>query len=184
MPKLQNQKIALILNNIRSSENVGSIFRTADGAGVNKIYLCGYTPAPLDRFGRENKKLSKVSLGAEKHMEWEKVENLKEAVEKLRNLFPSLANVGTSVSDKPRSKKDFEVIGVEQNKKAVDYRKLKNEYGIRNKEIAFVFGNEVDGLSEEDLTLCDLVVEIPMKGSKESLNVAVSVGIVLYNLLE
>ena len=75
----------VILNNIRSNENVGSIFRTADGAGVSKIILCGYTPAPLDRFGRENKGLVKASLGAEKSVVWEKFENLKEAIKNARS---------------------------------------------------------------------------------------------------
>ena len=155
--------IVLILNNIRSNENVGSIFRTADAAGVSKIVLCGYTPMPLDRFGRENKKLSKVSLGAEKFVEWEKAESLKSASEKLR-------------------KDNFKIIGVEQDKKAIDYKKIKRRV-VGSQYLALVFGNEVRGLSKEDLGLCDLVIEIPMKGKKESLNVSVAVGIVLYEIL-
>ena len=155
--------IVLILNNIRSNENVGSIFRTADAAGVSKIVLCGYTPMPLDRFGRENKKLSKVSLGAEKFVEWEKAESLKSASEKLR-------------------KDNFKIIGVEQDKKAIDYKKIKRQV-VGSQYLALVFGNEVGGLSKEDLKLCDLVVEIPMGGKKESLNVSVAVGIVLYEIL-
>ena len=155
--------IVLILNNIRSNENVGSIFRTADAAGVSKIVLCGYTPMPLDRFGRENKKLSKASLGAEKFVEWEKAESLKSASEKLR-------------------KDNFKIIGVEQDKKAIDYKKIKRQV-VGSQYLALVFGNEVGGLSKEDLKLCDLVVEIPMGGKKESLNVSVAVGIVLYEIL-
>ena len=77
--------MVVILNNIRSNENVGSVFRTADATGVSKIFLVGYTPAPTDRFGRENKGLTKASLGAEKFVEWEKAENLKEAIKKLNN---------------------------------------------------------------------------------------------------
>ena len=155
--------IVLILNNIRSNENVGSIFRTADAAGVSKIVLCGYTPMPLDRFGRENKKLSKASLGAEKFVEWEKAESLKSASEKLR-------------------KDNFKIIGVEQDKKAIDYKKIKRQV-VGSQYLALVFGNEVGGLSKEDLKLCDLVVEIPMGGKKESLNVSVAVWIVLYEIL-
>lgn len=147
----------VILNNIRSNENVGSIFRTCDAAGVSRIILCGYTPCPLDRFNRINNGLAKAALGAEKYVEWEQG-NLKEKIENLK-------------------KEKFKIIGVEQNKKAINYRLLS-----KNCNLAFVFGNEVDGLSQEDLDLCDLVAEIPMHGKKESLNVAVAVGVVLFSL--
>ncbi|NLE07249.1 MAG: RNA methyltransferase [Parcubacteria group bacterium] len=153
----------VILNNIRSNENVGSIFRTADGAGVSKIILCGYTPAPLDRFGRENKGLVKASLGAEKSVVWEKFENLKEAIKNARS-------------------KNFVIVGVEQDKQAIDYRKIK-QIATNNQHLALVFGNEVEGLSKTDLKLCDVVAELPMKGKKESLNVSVCAGIVLYSLI-
>lgn len=154
-------KIIVILNNIRSSENVGSIFRTCDAVGVTKIILCGYTPAPTDRFGRENKGLTRASLGAEKFVEWEKFESLKEAIEKLK-------------------KENYKIIGIEQSKNAINYKKLKN---IKTKNIALVFGNEVDGLSKDDLSHCDIVAQLPMLGKKESLNVAVCAGIILYELL-
>ena len=150
----------VILNNIRSNENVGSIFRTADSAGIYKIILVGYTPAPLDRFGRVNKGLIKASLGAEKNVKWEKVETLKEAVKKL---------------------KKFVMVGIEQDKKAIDYREIKKK--AKNKNLALVFGNEVDGLSKEDLKLCDVIAELPMQGIKESLNVSVCAGIVFYSLI-
>lgn len=156
--------IIVILNNIRSNENVGSIFRTCDAAGVKKIFLCGYTPAPLDRFGRQNKALTKASLGAEKSVEWQKVENLKEAIEKLKI-------------------EKFKIIGIEQSKNSINYNELKNSKLVTQySNLAFIFGNEVDGLSQEDLALCDTVAEIPMRGKKESLNVAVAVGIILYGL--
>ncbi len=150
----------VILNNIRSNENVGSIFRTSDAAGVSKIILTGYTPAPLDRFGRKNKALSKSALGAEEFVGWESVASLQEAVEKLKI-------------------EGFKIIGVEQSEGAIDYKNYKPD--SVNEKIAFVFGNEVTGLSEEDLALCDEVVEIKMKGKKESLNVAVCAGIILFN---
>lgn len=173
MPKNINRVV--ILNNIRSNENVGSIFRTADSAGVSKIILCGYTPAPLDRFGRENKGLAKASLGAEKSVAWQRFENLKKAILKLK-------------------KQKFKIIGVEQNKKSVNYKKIKN---IKTKNLVLVFGNEVEGLSKKDLKLCDTIAELPMGGAmvrqahhprntkigKESLNVAVCAGIVLYSLI-
>lgn len=186
----------VILNNIRSNENVGSIFRTCDAVGVYKIILVGYTPAPVDRFGRENRGLTKSSLGAEKFVAWEKAENLKEAIEKLRNYFSgysqkctdifllknsscSLQSSSQGISDNIHSK-NFAMVAIEQNKKAINYKKIKN---IKTKNIALVFGNEVDGLSKEDLKLCDVVAEIPMRGRKESLNVAVCVGVILYELL-
>ncbi|MEK7669513.1 MAG: TrmH family RNA methyltransferase [Patescibacteria group bacterium] len=159
-------EIVVILNNIRSNENVGSIFRTADATGVSKIILCGYTPAPVDRFGRENKGLTKASLGAEKSIEWEKVENINLIIERLKI-------------------EKFKIIGIEQDKNAIDYRKIKTqilESGIQN--LAIVFGNEVDGLSKQDLELCDVIAELPMLGNKESLNVSVCAGVVLYKLLK
>jgi 23S rRNA (guanosine2251-2'-O)-methyltransferase len=166
----KNINRVVILNNIRSNENVGSVFRTADAVGVSKIILCGYTPAPTDRFGRENKGLTKASLGAEKFMNWEKAENLKEAVRNLQNSFLEHSQ-----------KNDFLIVGIEQDKKAIDYREIRKK--MKNENIALVFGNEVDGLSKSDLKLCDIVAELPMCGKKESLNVSVCAGIVLYSLL-
>lgn len=151
----------LILNNIRSNENVGSIFRTADAAGVSKIFLVGYTPSPIDRFGRKNKALSKAALGAEEFVQWEKVSALKKVIQRW----------------KEEKMERFKIIGVEQSPKSKDYKLLSADCNL-----ALVFGNEVTGLSKKDLELCDEIVEIPMKGRKESLNVAVSAGIVLFGL--
>ena len=156
-------EIVVILNNIRSNENVGSIFRTADATGVSKIILCGYTPAPVDRFGRENRGLTKASLGAEKSVEWEKVENLNSIIERLKI-------------------ERYKIIGIEQDKVAIDYRKIKQQVAS-SKHLAIVFGNEVDGLSKQDLELCDVVAELPMLGNKESLNGSVCAGVVLYSLI-
>lgn len=156
--------ITLILNNIRSNENVGSIFRTADAAGASKIILCGYTPTPLDRFGRENKGLAKASLGAEESVLWEKVESLKDASSKLK-------------------KEGYKIVAIEQAESAIDYSNLKDEMKGEKGGLGLVLGNEVEGLSKEDLELCDLIVEIPMRGKKESLNVAVAAGVILYELV-
>lgn len=153
--------IVVILNNIRSNENVGSIFRTSDAVGVSKIVLVGYTPAPLDRFKRENKALAKAALGAEKSISWKQVETLKEAIGELK-------------------KEDYKIVAIEQGENAVDYKTLKS---LDTKNIALVFGNEVTGLSKEEMELCDVIAELPMKGEKESLNVAVCVGVALYSLL-
>lgn len=167
----------VILNNIRSNENVGSIFRTCDAVGVSKIILVGYTPAPVDRFGRENKGLTKASLGAEKFVKWEKVENLEEAITQLKTgkNFDSSSLKG---SHRAQNFSQFLIVGIEQDKKAMDYREIKK---LKTKNIALVFGNEVEGLSEADLKLCDVVAELPMLGHKESLNVSVCAGIVLYS---
>ncbi|MSU56513.1 MAG: TrmH family RNA methyltransferase [Candidatus Taylorbacteria bacterium] len=152
--------VYLILHNIRSVYNVGAIFRTADAICISKIYLTGYTPAPLDRFGRERKDIAKVSLGAEKTVVWEARKSLPALLRKLR-------------------KEGVAIIAVEQDAHSVDYKKIK----IR-KPTAFIFGNEVGGISKNILTLSDTIAEIPMRGEKESLNVSVSAGIVLFRLLD
>jgi 23S rRNA (guanosine2251-2'-O)-methyltransferase len=174
----KNINRVVILNNIRSNENVGSIFRTCDAARVSKIILCGYTPAPTDRFGRINKGLAKASLGAEKMVEWEKVKNLSMAIKSLKNC--SFGSQMLRISRLQNNSSALKVVGIEQDKKSVDYRKLKK---IKTKNLALVFGNEVDGLSKADLKLCDVAAELPMLGKKESLNVSVCAGIVLYSLL-
>jgi 23S rRNA (guanosine2251-2'-O)-methyltransferase len=161
----QGGTMIVILNNIRSSENVGSIFRTADAAGVSKIYLVGYTPAPTDKFGRKNTRLSKAALGAEEFVKWDKLKSLKSASLKVK-------------------KKGYKIIGVEQAKNSIYYRKIKtSRLSTPVSGLALVFGNEVEGLSKKELELCDLIAEIPMKGKKESLNVAVSAGIILFSLI-
>lgn len=151
------QGISVILHDLRSSENVGSIFRTSDAAGVSKIYLTGYTPAPLDKFKRVNTKLSKAALGAEEYVPWEVVPNIHELI--------------------PRLKADgVKVFAVEQDAHSTPYTKWKPEG-----EAAFIFGNEVEGVPKDVLHSCDGILEIPMHGKKESLNVSVSAGIVLFN---
>ncbi|MAZ56375.1 RNA methyltransferase [bacterium] len=152
------QKI-LILDHIRSAYNVGSIFRTADGAGVEKIYLLGYTPAPEDRFGRPHTEIIKTSLGACSSVRWEQVE-----VENLSGLIRRLKHDG------------YEVVAIEQTDSSID---MKN-WTPKDKTV-FILGNEVDGVSKKLLALTDEVVEIKMKGKKESLNVSVAAGITLFH---
>lgn len=155
--KIKQQNI-LILNDIRSVENVGAIFRTADAAGINKIYLTGYTPTPLDRFGRKRGDLAKSALGAEEFVVWEQVKNITMLLSKLK-------------------KDGFYVVAIEQDEKSVDYKKLK----LKNKN-AFLVGTEVTGIPKDVLGKCDVIAEIPMKGKKESLNVSVACGIALFRL--
>ncbi|MDD2935366.1 MAG: TrmH family RNA methyltransferase [Candidatus Pacebacteria bacterium] len=159
MLKKSKKKIFVVLDNIRSVHNVGAIFRTADACGVSKIFLVGYTPQPLDRFGRMRKDLSKSALGAEKNIEWEYYKEIAELVDVLK-------------------KSGAEVVAVEQDKKSIDYKKLKLK-----KDTAFILGNEVDGVSKNILERVDKIIEIPMVGKKESLNVSVSAGIVLFRVL-
>jgi len=156
---VKEKEIYIILDNIRSAENVGAIFRTADATGVTKIYLTGYTPAPLDRFGREQKKIAKAALGAEKTIPFEIRESISTLIKELHE-------------------KGVKIIAVEQDVNAIDYKDVE----IKEKT-AFVFGNEVDGISKSILKECDQITEIPMKGEKESLNVSVSVGVFLYRAL-
>lgn len=159
MATVSKKKVYLLLHNIRSTHNVGSIFRTADAAGITKIYLSGYTPTPLDRFGRAVKELSKVALGGELSVEWEYVKSPSVLIKKLHA-------------------QKFQVIGIEQDKSSIDYKKVKPKF-----KILFVVGNEVEGISTSLLKLCDVVAEIPMRGKKESLNVSVSLGISLFRIL-
>jgi tRNA G18 (ribose-2'-O)-methylase SpoU len=151
--------VQLILHNIRSVYNVGSIFRTADAAGIEKIFLTGYTPAPTDRFGRERSDFSKVSLGAEKTVAREQIKNVYGAIKKLKEEGYTIA----AIEQAPNSTSLFDF-------KATD------------KKLALVLGNEVRGLSKAILAKCDVVLEIPMRGKKESLNVSVAAGIAMFTV--
>jgi len=165
MEKVKKIKKVVILDNIRSVYNVGSIFRTADALGVDKIYLCGCTPTPIDRFGRARKDLAKVALGAEKDIVWEYVKETKDIIKKLKKDLPAQAG-------------GFQIIAVEQDKKSINFKKIVAKYPV-----AIVMGNEVGGIDKKTLDLCDLIAEIPMVGNKESLNVSVSFGIAGYQIL-
>lgn len=164
---------AVLLHNIRSAHNVGSIFRTSDAAGVGKVYLTGYTPRPIDRFGRVQKDLAKTALGAEATVSWEYAKSPMKFITRLH-------------------KKGWSVVGVEQDADACDYR----TFTLKGPTL-FVFGNEVHGLSRAFCTKCDALIEIPMRGAmvrhanhprrtrrgKESLNVSVAAGIVLFGTI-
>lgn len=154
--------MVVILENIRSVHNVGSIFRTADSLGVKNIYLAGITPSPLDRFGKFRKDFAKTALGAETFLKWRRFEKTEDALETLR-------------------RKKFKILAVEQAAKSVPYYK----YKMKKKDfakIALLLGNEISGVSKEALRLSDKILEIPMLGKKESLNVAISFAIVGFGL--
>jgi len=154
--------MTVVLHNIRSVYNVGSIFRTADAAGIEKIYLCGITPAPVDRYGCLRQDFIKVSLGAEKSVEWEKFYSTSKLLGKLK-------------------KERYKILAVEQNKKSIPYYKLSKSY-VSNRKSCLVFGNEVNGLSPSVLKKADKILEIPMMGKKESLNVSVAFGIIAFHI--
>ncbi|MEI7765298.1 MAG: TrmH family RNA methyltransferase [bacterium] len=159
MQEIRNK--VLILPDIRSAQNVGAIFRTAEAAGINKIYLTGYTPTPIDKFNRVRKDIAKSALGAEKTVEWEYKKNL-------ASLFVYL------------KKQNYLIIAIEQSENSIDYKKINIK---KIDKVAFVLGNEVLGLSKNSLQKCDIVAEIPMKGNKESLNVSVACGVALFRIL-
>ncbi len=143
----------IILENIRSLHNVGSILRTADGAGWDKVYLTGYTGTPPDR------RIEKVSLGAEAFLNWEQNEDPANCVQKLKEA-------------------GFKVLALEQTSSSQNIL----EYENQDENIALIVGNEVDGITPELLKLADTHLEIPMHGQKGSLNVSIATGIALYQL--
>lgn len=147
-PKLP---IIIVLDNIRSLNNIGSFFRTADAFAVESIYLCGITACPPHR------DIHKTALGATDSVSWEYFENVEDAIHKLRD-------------------NQYEIICVEQTDKS----ELLQNYEPKQKT-ALVFGNEVDGISDVVISVCDKAIEIPQIGTKHSLNVSVCGGIVLWH---
>ena len=145
--------ITIVLDNIRSALNVGSVFRTADAFLIENIILCGITTTP------PNKDIRKVALGANNSVNWEFERNTYEAVSKLK-------------------KNGYHIMGVEQADKS---SKL-NNFTLPNKPIVIIMGNEVNGVSEDVISICDEIMEIPQFGTKHSLNVSVTTGIVIWEL--
>lgn len=146
--------IIVILDNVRSLNNIGSVFRTSDAFLIEKIYLCGITAKP------PHKDIQKTALGATETVNWEYAENTLELVRKLK------AN-------------DVKVLSIEQAEGAIMLDKFTPE---QNKKYALVFGNEVKGVQQEVVTASDGILEIPQLGSKHSLNISVSTGVVLWDL--
>jgi len=150
----------LLFDNIRSVHNVGSIFRTAETLGISGIYCGGTTPTPTDRFGRKRRDFAKVSLGAEDMVAWEHAASPVFLIKKLK-------------------KEGYKIIALEQSTDSVNYKKVKTAA-----KTLIIFGNEVNGISKSLLKLADTIAEIPMRGTKESLNVSVAAGIFLFTLLD
>lgn len=143
-----------ILYNIRSAYNVGAMFRTADGVGISKLYLCGYTPTPTDR--NVGKEIAKTALGAEEHVAWEKHTQTWRLLEKLKRELVF-------------------IVALEQTSRSIPYTEFVPQFPL-----CLLVGNEVRGISKSILKRADAIVEIPMYGKKESLNVSVAFGIVAY----
>ncbi len=148
--KTTETKLNIVLDNIRSAYNVGSIFRTADAAGNCMIYICGISPFP------PNPKIPKTSLGAENSVPWKYFKNTQEAIEDLKL-------------------KQIPVFAAEKTKNSIDYRQIEFP-----DTLALVFGHEIEGVGEIPLQMSDKVVHIPMRGIKESLNVATAAGILIF----
>jgi tRNA G18 (ribose-2'-O)-methylase SpoU len=157
MPASTSKQLYIIAHNIRSLHNVGSIFRAADALGVSKIYLTGYTGAPPDP------KIAKVALGAENFVPWEKSNSAALLIKKLRAQQPQLR-----------------IAALENNlqRRTVALNKFKPQFPL-----ALIIGEETKGINKSLLDLADDIVEIPMRGQKESLNVSVALGIAAYSLL-
>lgn len=145
--------LVVVLDNIRSQHNVGSVFRTSDAFRVSEIFLCGITATP------PNKEIQKSALGATDSVKWRYFETTENAVEKLKS-------------------EGFFIVGIEQTHNSIDITD-KNIF-FENKKTAIVFGNEVFGIDDSVLDLCDAVVEISQHGTKHSLNVSVCAGIVIW----
>ena len=135
-------------------ENVGSIFRTCDAAGVSKLILTGITPRP------PRKEIDKTALGAVDTVEWESEDNLLSLISDLK-------------------KEGFEIVALEQASHSIPY----TEFHANDRPIALIVGSETDGVQKEILDLCDTIIEIPMHGEKNSLNVSVATGVALYQLI-
>jgi 23S rRNA (guanosine2251-2'-O)-methyltransferase len=153
---------AVLLDNIRSLYNVGSFFRTADGAGVERLYLSGITGRP------PRKEIAKTALGAEERVAWEGIDDPLALVDRLR--------AGHAAHSGPAS--HYEIAAIETSPRAVDLFDWQPRFPV-----CVLFGSEIDGLSAELLDRCDTHVRIPMLGLKHSLNVSTAGGVVLYELL-
>ena len=152
--KAEKSPIIVILDNVRSLNNIGSIFRTCDAFLIEKVYLCGITAKP------PHKDIHKTALGSTDSLDWEYFENTTEVVDKLR-------------------KEEVNIISIEQAEDSIMLHEFQPNKEIKH---AVIFGNEVKGVSQDVVNKSDMVVEIPQFGTKHSLNISVSAGIVIWDL--
>lgn len=153
--KAKKRPIVLVLDNIRSLNNVGSAFRTSDAFAIEAIYLCGSTGKP------PHKEIRKTAIGASESVAWKYFETTEKAIQLLQE-------------------NNFEILAIEQTNESVELQKFEIQ---ATKKYALVFGNEVDGVSDVVLSLCKNAIEIPQFGTKHSFNISVSVGIVLWQFI-
>jgi len=154
MVKNNKIEIVVVLDNIRSMQNIGSIFRTCDAMGDCSIFLCGICATP------PNKEIHKTALGATESVKWKYFSSVTKAIIELK-------------------KQNYQIIVVEQTSHSI---KLEN-FSTKEKKIALIFGNEVKGVSKETISLAEHIVEIPQYGIKTSMNVSVVTGIILWTIL-
>lgn len=160
--KVQQNNFTILLHDIRSVQNVASIFRLGDCTGVREIMLSGVTPGPLDRFDRSRSDFTKISLGAESSVKWRRVESVTDFTNSWK-----MENVNGVV------------VALEQDVRSVDYKMFAEEVST-DRSYLIIPGREREGLESEILEMCDVVTEIPQYGDKESLNIFSSLSIVLY----
>lgn len=151
--KVQKLPVYVVLNSIRSNYNVGAIFRTSDGAMIEKLFLCGYTPCP------PKKEVLKTALGSTDSVKWEYVKDAKTVISHLKN-------------------KGIQICALELTNKSIPYHQIKSD----DFPICLIVGNEITGVSQELLDLCEKSIEIPQYGIKQSLNVAVAYGIAIFEM--
>lgn len=149
----EKNPVVVVLDNIRSMNNVGSAFRTCDAFAAEQLFLCGVTAQPPHR------EINKTAIGAQDTVDWKYFEKTEDAVSELKN-------------------QGYKIYGVEQTDKSVMLNQMTYP---ENEKVAFVFGNEVFGVSDEVLPLLDACIEIPQYGTKHSLNISVTVGILLWD---
>lgn len=146
--------ITILLENIRSAHNIGSVFRTADSFLINEIILCGISAQP------PNKDIRKTALGSSESVEWKYEKNIEIAIQKLKD-------------------EGNKIISVEQTTNSIS---LENFKPSKNSKYAIIFGNEVNGIEQRTIDLSDMAIEIPQYGTKHSLNISVAAGIIIWNI--
>ena len=180
--KKQEIYFEIMLHNVRSVQNVASIFRLADCIGASKIILSGITPSYIDRFGRMREDFTRVSLSSEKNIKWEKIgiepqnQDLESEVEKenLKNTLKYIENF---------KKENGIVLALEQDKKSVNIKDFSKKIN-KKKKYLIIPGREVEGLEKEILKIVDHIVEINQYGKKESLNIFSALSVALYTLFD
>ncbi len=152
----KNGDVRVLLCDVRSVHNVGALFRTAEGAGVTEVLLAGYTPTPVDRFGRTRADVAKAALGAETLVPWRQVVDAYAELQQLKE-------------------EGFEIVVLEQTSRSIPYTAF-----IPRRPLLLVVGNEITGVPQEICEIAHTCIEIPMSGAKESLNVTTASGIALF----